>query len=105
MKLLKMSSRLCGIIFLLTCLVLCGVLAWKIGAENAIESVWVPREKIIGAEPYTKIDQVNVQRGLLFGVPVFLVGSLFSLALSELFFAALTHFRGERRGGHDERLE
>ena len=43
------------------------------------------------------IQKQNIARGLLFGVPVFMVGGLFSIALSQLYYAALCHFRGEER--------
>lgn len=95
MKLFKLSTKQCALIFFFSCLLLCGLLAWKIGEIAAIESIWVPREKIVGAEPYTQIEQVNIGRGLLFGIPIFMVGGLFSAALSELYYAALRYFRGE----------
>lgn len=95
MKFFKINSRLCSIVFLFTCLFFCGILAWKIGEANAIESVWVAREKIVGAEPYTTVEQVNIGRGLLYGIPTFLISSLFSVTLTELYFSALSHFRGE----------
>lgn len=90
----KMRTQLCSLIFFFTCLLLCGILAWKIGEANAVTSVWVAREKIVGAEPYTTVEQIHVGRGLLFGVPVFLIGGLFSYALTALYDAALRFFRG-----------
>lgn len=91
----KLSTKLCTAIFLLVCLVLCALLAWEIGSDAAIETVWVAREKIVGAEPYTTVEQVNVAKGLLYGIPVFVIGSLFSVTLAELYYAALRFFRGE----------
>ncbi len=95
MKLFKLNTGLCSLIFFFSCLLLCGMLAWKIGEANAIETVWVAREKIVDAEPYTMVEKMNVGRGLLFGVPVFIIGGLCSIALSELYYAALSYFRGE----------
>ena len=81
MKLFKLNTRVCSLIFLFSCLLLCGMFAWKIGEANAIETVWVARERIVDAEPYTMIEKINISRGLLFGVPVFIIGGLFSIAL------------------------
>lgn len=91
----KLSTNFCTVIFLLVCLVLCALLAWNIGSDAAIETVWVAREKIVGAEPHTTVEQVNVAKGLLYGIPVFVIGSLFSVTLAELYYAALRFFRGD----------
>ena len=96
MKLLQTDSRSCGKIFFFICLLFCGLLAWKVGEANALKSVWVAREKIAGAAPYTMLEQINVWRGALWGIPTFLIGTLFSVALSRSYFAALNDFRGER---------
>lgn len=94
-KRFHLNSKLCAFLFFLTALVLCALLAWNIGSDAAIETVWVAREKIIGAEPYTTIEQVNTAKGLLYGIPVFALGTGFSVALTELYYAALRFFRGE----------
>lgn len=91
----KLSTKVCTFLFLLICLIFCGIVAWDIGSDAAIESVLVAREKIVGAEPYLATEQVNVVKGLLHGVPVFVLGSLFSVTLAELYYAALRFFRGE----------
>lgn len=91
----KLSTKLCTVIFLLVCLVLCALLAWNIGSDASIETVWVAREKIVGAEPHTTVEQVNVAKGLLYGIPVFILGTGFSVALTELYYAALRFFQGE----------
>ncbi len=97
MKLFKLNPRFCSLVFLFTCLIVCGIIAWKIGEANAVDNVWVAREKIVDADPYVMIQKQNIARGLLFGAPVFVVGGLFSIALSQLYYAALCHFRGEER--------
>lgn len=94
-KRFRLSSKLCAFLFFLTALIVCGLLAWEIGSDAAVETIWVAREKIVGAEPHTKIEQVNLAKGLLSGVPVFVLGTGFSAALTELYYAALCFFRGE----------
>lgn len=100
----KLSTKLCTFLFLLICLIFCGIVAWEVGSDAAIETVWVAREKIVGAEPYLATKQVNVEKGLLYGVPVFVVGGLFSVTLAELYYAALRFFRGENNGDHTPSL-
>ena len=95
MKLFGCGTKCCAVLFFSACLLLWGILAWRIGAAEAMEIVWVAREKIVGAEPSVAVEQVNIGRGLLFGVPVFVIGGLISVALSELYYAALRYFRGE----------
>lgn len=97
MKLFRFNSKLCSLLFFSACLILCGILAWSIGEAHATEAFWVAREKIAGAEPYTMIEQANVGRGLLFGIPAFILGGVLSAVLSELYYAALCFFRGENR--------
>lgn len=95
MKLFGMPTKLCA--FLLFCmgLIVSGLLAWRIGEAGALTTIWVAREKIMGAEANIPLQQVDVGRGLLFGVPAFLVGGLISAIVSELYYAALRFFRNE----------
>lgn len=104
MKPFKLNTKVCTFLFLLICLIFCGVVAWEVGSDAAIETVWVAREKIVGAEPHTTVQQVNVTKGLLYGVPVFVVGGLFSVTLAELYYAALRFFRGENDGDNTPSL-
>lgn len=95
MKSFRLSTKLCTFLFFFTCLVICGYLAWEVGQSAAVETVMVAREKIVGAEPYIAVEQTNVAKGLLYGIPTFAFGMIFSTTLTVLYDAALRFFRGE----------
>ena len=95
MKLFGMPTKLCAVLLFCMGLIVSGLLAWRIGEAEALTTIWVAREKIMGAEANIPLQQVDVGRGLLFGVPAFLVGGLISAIVSELYYAALRFFRNE----------
>lgn len=95
MKSFRLSTKLCTVLFLFSCLVFCGILAWDVGRSAAVETVLVAREKIVGAEPYMTVEQTNVAKGLLYGIPTFALGVAFSTTLTVLYDAALRFLRGE----------
>ena len=94
-RLFRFDSKMCAFLFLFSMLCLWAIVAWKFGEVNATETIWVAREKITDAEANIPLQQVSVARGLMFGIPVFFVGGLLSVALTELFYAILRFFRGE----------
>lgn len=95
MRLFRWSTKNCTLIFFVAMLCICGLIAWNIGTVYAKEIVWVAREKITDAEPVLPLEQTNVIRGFLFGIPVFVAGFGASAVLAELYCAALSFFRGE----------
>lgn len=96
MKVFRCSTTMAARLLFFSGLVLWGVLAWRAGSAAAVVQVWVPREKIVGAQPYTVMEQVSLLRGLLAGASLFAAGTGLSYACCVLYAAALGRLRGER---------
>ena len=90
-----LGTKGCAYLFCFLSLCPWGYVAWGVGEGQATGMTWVALERIIDAEATVPLQQVDVGRGLMYGIPVFLFGSGLTIVLTELFYAALRFFRGE----------
>lgn len=89
----KQYTKFWSIIVLVIGILISAAIAYYIAMEHAMEVVYVARERITNAPATIPMEQFSLSRALGIGIPIFVIGSLLSVAFAVLYDAILSHCR------------